>query len=59
MSGLKEIKGANVLGKARLKPREKHWLLAGGIMFRQIGIPPSMVLSFRLELPKSYLSSLA
>ena len=57
MSGLKEIKGANVC-KASLKPREKHWLLAGGIMFRQIGIPPNMVLSFRLELPKSYLSSL-
>lgn len=58
MSGLKEIKGANVC-KASLKPREKHRLLAGGIMFRQIGIPPNMVLSFRLELPKSYLSSLA
>ena len=71
---VKELKGANVC-KASLKPREKHWQLASGIIFRQkpirgfqplmsfwfrqIGIPPNMVLSFRLELPKSYLSSLA
>ena len=58
MSGLKEIKGANVC-KASLKPREKHWQVASGIIFRQIGIPPNMVLSFRLELSKSYLSNLA
>ena len=51
MSGLKEIKGANVC-KASLKPRE-NGQLASGITFRQIGIPPNMVLSFRLELPET------
>ena len=46
-----------MLFKASLKPREKHWLLAGSIMFRQIGIPPNMDLSFEYPAPQSKLNS--